>query len=81
MEYLERCGLVFSCFGLCSCFLDNPGEVGEDADPMEMPCPAAKFWNLWLARSLVPWHPPGPPTLRFAQILSNKDPSCHLPAH
>lgn len=48
---------------------------------MEMPCPAAKFWNLWLARSLVPWHPPGPPTLRFAQILSNKDPSCHLPAH
>lgn len=65
MEYLERWGLVFSCFGLCSCFLDNPGEGGEDADPMEMPCPAAKFWNLWLARSLAcslaPARPPHSP--------------------
>lgn len=44
---------------------------------MEDPCPGPECSNLWLAGSSAPAGSPAP---RFARTLSNKVPSCHLPA-
>lgn len=44
---------------------------------MEDPCPRPECSNLWLAGSSAPAGSPAP---RFARTLSNKVPSCHLPA-